>query len=47
MSEEYKETPEKVKETIKETQMLIRNSMNHHKKKSKTLHSHVKKEKYF
>jgi hypothetical protein len=45
MAEEYKETPENLKETIKDTQMLIRNSMLHNKKVSKKLHGQIKKDK--
>lgn len=36
---------ENIKETIKDTQMLIRNQMNHHKKIAKNLHNHIKKDK--
>jgi hypothetical protein len=45
MSEEFNENTQNIKETIKDTQMLIRNSMMHHKKTAKNLHSHIKKEK--
>jgi hypothetical protein len=43
--DEIKETPENLKETIRDTQMLIRNTMIHHKKVSKRLHGQIKKDK--
>ena len=39
------ENEENIKNTIQDTQMLIRNHMQHHKKISKQLHSQIKKEK--
>ena len=38
------ENEENIKNTIQDTQMLIRNHMQHHKKISKQLHSQIKKE---
>ena len=37
------ENEENIKNTIQDTQMLIRNHMQHHKKISKQLHSQIKK----
>jgi hypothetical protein len=45
MEDETKEKGENYKEIIKDTQMLIRNSMLHHKKFAKKLHSQIKKDK--
>lgn len=45
MADEFKENPETLKDTIKDTQMLIRNSMLHHKKVAKKLHGQIKKDK--
>ena len=39
------ENEENIKNTIQDTQMLIRNHMQHHKKISKQLHSQIKKDK--
>jgi len=43
MNEEFKETPENLKDATKDTQMLIRNTMTNHKKVTKQLHSEIKK----
>jgi hypothetical protein len=45
LNEDIKDNPLQLKETIKDTQMLIRNSMLHHKKVAKQLHSTIKKDK--
>lgn len=42
---EFKPSNEKMKEIIKDTQMLIRNTMVNHKKTSKRLHTKIKKDK--
>ncbi len=39
------DTDENIKNTIKDTQMLIRNQMLHHKKIAKNLHGQIKKDK--
>jgi len=45
MSDDIKESPDNLKETIKDTQMLIRNTILHHKKFAKRLHGEIKKDK--
>ncbi len=45
MEEDFKSTNQNLKEVIKDTQMLIRNTMLNHKKTSKRLHTTIKKDK--
>jgi hypothetical protein len=45
MADEFKDSPDNLKDTIKDTQMLIRNTMLHHKKVAKKLHGQIKKDK--
>jgi chromosome segregation ATPase len=45
MEEDYKSNNKNLKEIIKDTQMLIRNTMLNHKKSSKRLHTTIKKDK--